>query len=95
MFQKLKDKWKVSWIQFALVISTFAIGGSLCGFVSKKILNTLFNDRGFIYYVVYILLMTAIWPLCVLTVSIFLGQFRFFKNYLLRIYKKITKQSND
>jgi len=89
MFDKLKQKWKVSGIQLALILCTFAIGGSLTGFAGKKIMNLLAIEQDWIWGIVYILLVTLIWPIAVLLVSIFFGQFRFFLVYIRKIGVKM------
>ena len=89
MFSRLKNKWQVSWFQFALIICTFALGGSLCGYVGRKILTLLPLEKNFIYYILYILLISLLWPFAVLLVSIPLGQFLFFKNYIKKIGKRM------
>ncbi|MEI9955657.1 MAG: hypothetical protein WDM90_04950 [Ferruginibacter sp.] len=38
--------------------------------------------------VVYIVLITLLWPLAVLIISIPLGQFSFFKRYIVKIFKR-------
>ena len=93
MFEKLQKKWKVSDLQLVLIICTFAIGGSATGFVAKKIMNALSVQQDWLWAVIYILLITIIWPLAVLVVSIPLGQFRFFIRYITKIGVKmgITK----
>ena len=93
MFTRLKEKWKVSWFQFALIFSTFAIGGSSCSYVAKKILSYSSIERGTEYVIVYILLVTLLWPICVLIVSVPFGQFPFFKQYLTRIWHTMSKKS--
>ena len=92
MFKSLKEKWKVSWFQFVLIFSTFAIGGSLCGFFSRKLLGFSTIEKGTVYVIVYIILVTLLWPICVLLVSIPFGQFLFFKRYLSRIWGKMAKK---
>jgi hypothetical protein len=89
MFDKLKQKWKVNGLQLLLIIATFAIGGSLTGFAGKKIMNLLSINADWLFAIVYILLITIIWPIMVLLVSIPLGQFRFFLNYTHKLGKKI------
>jgi hypothetical protein len=93
MFDKLKNKWKVNGIQLLLILSTFAIGGSLCGYLGRKVLAWAEMEKGVAWVALYIMLITLFWPFCVLIVSIPLGQFPFFKNYLARIAKRmrITK----
>ena len=90
MLQKLKARWKVNSINLVLVIATFALGGSLCGYTGRKILLLTDLEKGAVWIVLYIILMTLLWPLCVLLVSIPLGQFAFFKRYLLKVWKKLT-----
>ncbi len=85
MFDKLKQKWKVSGLQLLLILCTFAIGGSLTGFAGKKIMNLLALDQDWIWAIIYFILITLIWPVAVLLVSIPFGQYRFFKIYIRKI----------
>ncbi len=89
MFDKLKNKWKVSGIQLILILCTFAIGGSLCGYVGRQIMGLLPLDKGVLWYVIYIVLITILWPIAVILVSIPFGQLSFFRNYLSRVAKKL------
>ena len=95
MFIRLKEKWKVSWFQFALIFSTFAIGGSSCSYVAKKLLSYSSIERGTEYVLIYIVLVTLLWPVCVLIVSIPFGQFPFFKQYLTRIWHTMSKKRSS
>ncbi len=90
MFKRLKEKWQVSWLQFTLIFCTFALGGSLCGYAGRKLLQVAGMEKNLLYYIVYVVLITLLWPACVLLISIPLGQFSFFKNYLQRIGKRIS-----
>ncbi len=90
MFKKLQERWKVNMWNLLLILLTFALGGSACGKLSGILLNLWSNDKTFIWWVLYIILVTILWPFCVLLISIPLGQFRFFKNYIQRIAKKIV-----
>jgi hypothetical protein len=89
MFQKLQNKWKVSFLQVILILCVFTIGGSLTGIIAD-IIMPLFNiDNNILWIIFYIILMTLIWPIMVIVVSIPFGQFNFFKNYLIRIFNRI------
>lgn len=88
MFNKLKEKWGVSWLQFTLIFLTFALGGSLCARVGSYLLTGIFPEKNLMYWLLYIPMMTIVWPACVLLVSIFTGQFAFFKAYLSKIFKR-------
>ncbi len=90
MFDGLKNKWKVGGLQLLLILCTFALGGSLCGYAGRKILSLFPLEKGVLWFVIYILLITILWPVCVLIISIPFGQFSFFKNYLQRIWKRMT-----
>lgn len=90
MLQKLQNKWKVSAGRLILVIATFAIGGSLCGYMGRKILNYTDIDKGFLWVLLYILLVTILWPIAVLLISLPLGQFNFFKKYIKNIFARVT-----
>jgi hypothetical protein len=89
MFGKLRQKWKVSPLQLALILCTFAIGGSLTGFAAKKVMNLLSIDLDWLWAIIYILLVTIIWPIMVLIISIPFGQFRFFSNYTRKLGEKM------
>ena len=89
MFEKLQKKWKVSGVRLALILCTFAIGGSATGFIGKKIMNALSVQQDWLWAVIYILLITIIWPLTVLIVSIPFGQFSFFSKYIRKIGAKM------
>ena len=97
MFEGLQKKWKVSGGRLALILCTFAIGGSATGFVGKKIMNALSVQQDWLWAVIYILLITIIWPLMVLIVSIPFGQFSFFTKYIRKIGAKmgIGKSQNS
>ena len=89
MFDKLKKKWNVTGVQLVLILCTFAIGGSMDGFISRRIMTLIPLDKGVLWWVIYIVILTLLWPLCVLLISIFFGQFRFFKNYLARVARRM------
>ena len=81
MFNRLQKKWGVSGIRFVLIFCVFAIGGSLTGYLGKKLMPFLDPGHPVLYVLIYILLVTLIWPFIVLLVSIPFGQFNFFWEY--------------
>ena len=89
MFGRLQKKWKVNGLQLVLILCTFAIGGSATGFIGKKIMNALSIRQDWLWAVIYILLVTIIWPLAVVIVSIPFGQFSFFIKYIRKIGMKM------
>lgn len=89
MLDKLKKKWNVTGVQLVLILCTFAIGGSLDGYISRRIMTLIPLEKSVLWWVVYIIILTLLWPLCVLLISIFFGQFRFFKNYLARVGRRM------
>jgi formyltetrahydrofolate-dependent phosphoribosylglycinamide formyltransferase len=89
MFNRLQQKWKVGGLRLFLIICTFAIAGSMTGFIGKKIMNGLSIGQDWLWAVVYILLITVTWPLTVLIISIPLGQFKFFTKYIKKIGERI------
>ena len=96
MLNKLQIKWKVSAGRLLLIIATFAIGGSLCGYAGRKLLGYSSIEKGVWWVIIYIITVTILWPIAVLLVSIPLGQFSFFKRYLRNMYEKIRgKRSSD
>ena len=89
MFEKLRQKWKVNVFQLVLILCTFAIGGSLTGYTAKKIMNALPIEADWLWAIIYILLITIIWPVMVLIISLPFGQFRFFYNYTRKLGQKL------
>jgi hypothetical protein len=92
MLENLKEKWGVGPARVVLILVTFALGGSLTGYLSRKILTAIDIDTIYLYIPVYIILVTILWPIMVLLVSIPLGQFFFFRSYIRRIAKKISRK---
>ena len=89
MFNKLQTRWKVSARRLFLIIATFAIGGSLCGYTGRKLLGYTNIEKGILWVIAYLIIITIIWPIAVLLVSIPMGQFSFFKRYLYNMFEKI------
>jgi len=87
---KLQQKWGVGQVQFWLIMSTFALGGSLSGYLNKKILNLVFLEKNAAYWLIYPLLLTILWPFSVILVSFVTGQFTFFRGYLGRIWGRFS-----
>lgn len=86
---KLRAKWGLGPVQFWLVILTFALGGSLSGRVCTKILDLIILERNWVFWLIYPLFLTILWPFSVLFASFFTGQFSFFKGYLSRVGGKL------
>lgn len=91
---KLQQKWGVGQVQFWLIMTTFALGGSLSGYLNKQILNLVFLDKNAAYWLIYPLLLTILWPISVILVSFLTGQFSFFKGYLGRIWGRLSGGSS-
>lgn len=89
MFTRLKDKWGVSFHRVILILCTFAIGGSACGYLGRLFMPLLGIDNTVLWLITYILVVTIIWPICVIVISIPFGQFRFFTGYLARMGKRM------
>jgi len=87
---KLQEKWGVGKVQFWLIMTTFALGGSLSGYLNKQILNLVFLEKNAAYWLIYPLLLTILWPFSVIFVSFLTGQFSFFKGYLGRMWGRLS-----
>lgn len=95
MLQRLKQKWNVSWGRFVLIFTTFALGGSLCGYLGRQALLYINIESAAARIPLYIILVTLLWPFCVLAISIPLGQFGFFRSYLAKMGRKISGRSQS
>ena len=56
---------------------------------AKKIMNALPIEADWLWAIIYILLITIIWPIMVLIISLPFGQFRFFYNYTRKLGQKL------
>ena len=89
MFKRLREKWQVNGWRLLLILLTFTVGGSLTGWLGRKIMGLTGIENTVVYIIIYIMVMSIIWPVMVMLVSIPMGQFAFFKKYLARIGKKM------
>ena len=87
--KRLQEKWKLGTGQFWLVILTFALGGSLSGRLCSFLLKLVFLEKNWAFWLVYPLFLTILWPFSVIFVSLFTGQFTFFKGYLARVGSRL------
>ena len=94
MFERLQKKWKVNGLQLVLILCTFALGGSLTGYVGRRLMQYLPIELNWLWVAVYIVVITLIWPLAVLLVSIPFGQYRFFTAYLRKMGDRVTGKRN-
>jgi formyltetrahydrofolate-dependent phosphoribosylglycinamide formyltransferase len=85
MFDRLQQKWKVGGWQLLFILLTFAIGGSLTGYVAKKVMNLVAIHQDWLWAIIYILLVVILWPVMVIIISIPFGQSRFFMKYVQKI----------
>ena len=92
MLNRLQKKWKVSGWRMLLILITFAVGGSLTGLLGKKVMSLMGIKDLWLYVPIYIIIVTIIWPFMVLVVSVPLGQFRFFVEYLGKMKNRISKR---
>jgi formyltetrahydrofolate-dependent phosphoribosylglycinamide formyltransferase len=90
MFERLQQKWKVNGWRLLLILVTFALGGSLCGYLGRQLLGLFNIESAAIRIPLYIILVTILWPFCVILISIPLGQFVFFRNYLKKMGRRMT-----
>jgi hypothetical protein len=93
-YKRLQQKWKVNSLQLALILITFAVGGSLTGQVARLIMDRIEPGEPWYWGLAYLLIVTALWPFMVLIISIPLGQFRFFQNYIAKLAGKLGLRKN-
>jgi hypothetical protein len=95
MLEHLQKKWKVNAWRVLLILMTFAIGGSLTGYAGKRVMGWLGIKEVVVYIPVYILLITLLWPMMVMLVSLFTGQFVFFRHYLRRLGARLRRKKGS
>jgi len=94
MFEHLQKKWNVNGWRLILILITFAVGGSLTGYAGKWVMTTLGIRQTAVYVPLYIIVITILWPMIVLLVSVFTGQFVFFRNYLIKMGRRMSGKFN-
>jgi len=95
MLKKLQDKWNVSGWRLVLILITFAVAGSLTGYAGKKIMGFTGIEAAGIYIPIYVVVVTLIWPLMVIVISVPMGQFVFFRGYLKKMGGRIRGKRKD
>lgn len=78
-----------------LILIIFALGGSLTGLVGRKLMSILEIEILALYLIIYILLVTAIWPFLILLVSVPFGQFSFFRRYIAKMGSKLFSKKKN
>jgi hypothetical protein len=94
MIKHLQKKWNVTGWRLLLILVTFSVGGSLTGIIGKKLMNFTGIEALWLYIPIYIIMVTAIWPLMVLLTSIPLGQFNFFTSYLKKMFSRFGRKKS-
>ncbi len=95
MLERLQKKWKVNGARVLLILVTFAVGGSLTAYAGRRLMDLTGIENSVIWAVVYIILITLLWPLSVLLVSIPFGQLAFFKTYISKILRWLDLQKQN
>lgn len=94
MLNRLQKKWKVSPGRLLLILIVFALGGSATGYLGRKLMGLLGIGSPWLYVPIYIIVITIVWPLMVIVVSIPFGQFTFFRSYLAKMGRRMRRNSN-
>lgn len=89
MLKKLQENWKVDGKNLILILISFAIGGSVCARLGEKIIALFQLEKSFLWYFLYLIIVTILWPICVIVISIPFGQFVFFRSYVKNIFDKL------
>jgi formyltetrahydrofolate-dependent phosphoribosylglycinamide formyltransferase len=95
MFERLQQKWKVNGWRLLLILVTFALGGSLCGWLGRQLLGLFQIESNIVRIPLYIILVTILWPFCVILISIPFGQFIFFKSYLKKMGRRMAGRNEN
>jgi len=90
MLDRLQKKWKVGPLRLLLIIIVFPVGGSATGYLGRRLMPLFGIDSPWLYIPVYIIIITLIWPLMVLVVSIPFGQLAFFSSYIKKLGRRFT-----
>jgi hypothetical protein len=92
-WEKLKLRWGIEsdW-QVALILLVFALTGFSFLFISpwiEHLLGVSEDDPFWLKVVVFILIMLPVYNLLLLIWGTLLGQFKFFKNFIVKFFKRM------
>jgi len=95
MLKKLQQKWKVDGKNLILILISFALGGSVCARLGEKIIALFQLEKNFLWYFLYLIIVTILWPICVIVISIPFGQFVFFRSFVKKIFDKLLGKQHS
>ncbi len=83
---KLKNHWNISSnSQLFLIITVFAVNGSLSGILTRPILSffgiTKENINIILYWILYFLIISTVYFILLIIISKIFGQFTFFRKF--------------
>ena len=89
----IKDRWGIeSNFQFIIIFIVFGITGSMSLLISGPILDFINLEQlitvNWVYWLVRIIIIFPIYQLLLIVVGSLLGQHKFFKNFIKRMFKK-------
>lgn len=91
--EKLKQRWNIStnW-QLFVILLVFAVTGSTAGKFAGPILNALgliWDDGKIIYSLCYVLIITPLYQVLLVTFGWLFGEFDFFWNFEKKMLKRL------
>ena len=89
----IKDRWGIeSDFQFITILIVFAITGSTSLLISGPILDFINLKQlitvNWVYWLVRIIIIFPIYQLLLIVIGSLFGQYKFFKNFIKRMFKK-------
>lgn len=92
MFERLKEKWKVTPTQLFLIFCVFAITGTTTAYFTRQVTSWMeLDDSSPWYWILKIAVLIVGYQLLILVISFPFGQFRFFWNYQKKIFRWFGK----
>ena len=91
--KNIKDRWGiVSNFQFIIIIIVFSITGPISLLISGPILDFINLEQlitvNWVYWLVRIIIIFPIYQLLLIMIGSLLGEYKFFKNFIKRMFKK-------
>ena len=91
---KLKERWQIkSNFQLAVIFVVFAINGSLSAKIGQLLMNFFGLDKEnlnlVVYYFIFIIIVTLIYPFLIIANGFIFGQFEFFFRFSRKMLKSI------
>jgi len=93
-FMSDASRWRKIW-DYTIILLVFAVTGSSAAYISKLIMPLTGLEKGVIYWVAYIILITPIYQVLLLGYAFIFGKFSYFFEKQKKLFRWITGRKKE